>query len=86
MSFKLPIIENDEMPPVEKAETPPKQSVYLAAGSPTRCFLPSCGKAFDGACYRGDDQHYYCSELCANEGIDLEHVIVPIGKRTTHRR
>ena len=81
MSFKLPVIGNDEMPLEQKAEQRTKQSPYVAAGSPTRCFLPSCGKVFEGSCYHADDGHYYCSEPCANEDVDPANVIVPLRKR-----
>jgi hypothetical protein len=60
------------MPPVERAEAPATGSLYIAAGSPTRCFLPSCQKPFEGSCYRGEDDHYYCSEACAKIGEDVE--------------
>jgi hypothetical protein len=52
---------------------PPKVSAYLAAGAPTKCFLPSCRKPFNSAAIRGQDGHYYCSENCAHT-IDLRHV------------
>ncbi len=78
MRFKLPIIENEKMPAEKMPQEPLKLSPYQEAGSPTSCFLPGCGKAFDGSCFHGDDGHYYCSEVCANEGIDPAHVIVPI--------
>lgn len=71
MSFKLPVIGNDRMPPEQTAE-PMKHSSYIGAGSPTRCFLPSCRKPFDGSCYRGDDDRYYCSKECAKVGEEGE--------------
>ncbi len=74
----MPVIGNDKMPKEQKSEEPEELSPYIAAGSPKSCFLPSCGKPFDGSCFHGDDGHYYCSELCANEGVDPAHVIVPI--------
>jgi hypothetical protein len=49
---------------------------YVEAGLPKHCFLPSCGKPFASTCFHGDDGHYYCSELCANEGFDAELAIV----------
>jgi hypothetical protein len=49
-----------------------KPSRYIEAGSPQRCFLPSCKNLFEATCFRGDDNRYYCSELCANEGIDAD--------------
>jgi hypothetical protein len=64
-------------------DEPPKQSMYLTAGAPTRCFLPSCQKLFESTCFRGDDNHFYCSELCAHEGFDADLAVVePIRKRT----
>jgi hypothetical protein len=63
-------------------EEPPKQSLYLNAGSPTRCFLPSCQKPFEHSCFRGDDNHYYCSEVCAQVGIEADLAVVePMRKR-----
>ena len=61
---------------------PPRESLYLKAGSPTRCQNPHCKKPFDRACVRGDDDQYYCSELCANEGFD-HATVVPVRKRTS---
>jgi hypothetical protein len=57
-------------------EATQKVSQYLAAGSPLRCFLPSCQKPFDGKCIHGNDGHSYCSHICAGSGdkIDLSHV------------
>jgi hypothetical protein len=49
-----------------------KESLYLAAGSPTRCFNPSCTKLFEGSCVRGDDDRYYCSEACAQVGMEID--------------
>ena len=42
-----------------------KPSRYFAAGAPKSCFLPGCRKAFGPTCFRGTDDHYYCSEKCA---------------------
>lgn len=53
-------------------EEPPKQSLYLKAGSPTRCFNPNCRKPFEGSCVRGDDDRYYCSEICAQVGFEID--------------
>jgi hypothetical protein len=57
------------------------QSLYLKAGAPTRCFNPNCKKPFEGSCFRGDDDQYYCSEVCANEAFDA--VVIPIEKAWT---
>ena len=62
---------------------PTKKSSYIDAGSPTLCFLPSCKKTFGSSCFRGDDDRYYCSEVCANEGFDVEATVVPMRKRTS---
>ena len=53
-----------------------KKSAYLAAGSPLSCFLQSCGRPFEGTCVHANDGHFYCSNVCADEGdkIDLSHV------------
>ena len=53
-----------------------KASKFIAAGSPTTCFLPSCRAPFNGICTHGNDGHYYCSPDCADEGrkIDLSHI------------
>ncbi len=60
-----------------------KTSSYVEAGSPLRCFLPSCGKPFDGRCFHANDGHFYCSHPCAELGerIDRSHV-EPFRKRT----
>lgn len=57
-------------------EHPYKRSRYLEAGSPFRCFLPSCQKPFLGRCVHANDGHFYCSTACAAEGrnIDFSHV------------
>ena len=57
-------------------EDQPKASRYLAAGSPIRCFLPSCRKPFNGSCVHANDGHFYCSHPCADAGerLDLAHV------------
>jgi len=54
----------------------PKLSRYLQAGSPIRCFLPSCQNTFRGTCIRGNDGHFYCSHQCAEVAAktDLTHV------------
>lgn len=47
------------------------------ARSPLSCFLPSCGRPFEGTCVHANDDHFYCSSnVCADEGdkIDLSHV------------
>ena len=53
-----------------------KPSRYLAAGSPTACFLPSCHKPFEQSCFRGKDGHSHCSAACTEIGgkLDLTHV------------
>ena len=45
-------------------------SLYLTAGSPTRCQNDACKKPFEGYCIRGDNDRYYCCELCAQVGFD----------------
>ena len=52
--------------------TPAKPSRYLAAGSPASCFLPSCRKPFDQACFRGKDGYFYCSMDCTEAGSKLD--------------
>ena len=39
---------------------------------------PHCKKPFEASCFRGDDDRYYCSKLCANEGFN--DTIIPIEK------
>ena len=51
-----------------------KISRYLQAGAPLRCFLPSCQKPFLGTCIHANDGHFYCSNECADEKIDLSRV------------
>jgi hypothetical protein len=53
-----------------------KESLYLAAGSPTRCAVPNCRQRFEGYCVRGDDDRYYCSEVCAQVGLEIEFPVV----------
>jgi len=61
---------------MEIAADQPKLSRYLQAGSPIRCFLPSCQKTFLGTCVHSSDGHFYCSQECAEEGnkVHLLHV------------
>ena len=49
-----------------------KTSLYVEAGSPTRCQNEACSNLFDGSCWRGDNDRYYCSELCAQIGMELD--------------
>lgn len=55
---------------VTEREEPLRESLYLKAGSPTRC--RACRKRFDGFCIRGDDDRYYCSEVCAQVGLEVD--------------
>lgn len=43
----------------------------LAAGAPTRCQNEACKRSFDGFCIRGDNDRYYCCELCAQIGMEI---------------
>jgi hypothetical protein len=63
-------------PKTEPTPTPSKVSLYVEASSPSRCFMPAYGMLFADKCFRGDDDRYYCSAVCAKaaEGVDLEHV------------
>jgi hypothetical protein len=49
-----------------------RTSRYLAAGSPTECAAESCLKPLHGTCVRGKDNRYYCSEVCAQVGLQSE--------------
>ncbi len=49
-----------------------KTSLYIEAGSPTRCQNAACQKPFDGYCFRGDNDRYYCSEVCAQVGMEID--------------
>jgi hypothetical protein len=49
-----------------------KKSRYAEAGAPQRCFLPSCKNLFEASCFRGKDDRFYCSELCAKEGVGID--------------
>ena len=49
-----------------------KLSRYVAAGTPTHCFLPLCWKPFESKCFHARDGHYYCSEECAEKGSKLD--------------
>ena len=53
-------------------EEPSRESRYRKAGFPTRCVVPSCGRRFDDYCLRGDDDRYYCSEVCAQVGLEID--------------
>jgi hypothetical protein len=60
---------------IKKTEQPAtliKPSRYVAAGSPTACFLPSCHKPFEQGCFRGKDGHFYCSPDCTEAGSKLD--------------
>jgi hypothetical protein len=47
-----------------------KDSLYLKAGAPMHC--RACEKPFEGFCIRGDDDRYYCSEVCAQVGLEID--------------
>ena len=49
-----------------------RQSRYIEAGAPTRCQNPNCGKPFERFCIRGDNDRYYCSEVCAQVGMEID--------------
>ena len=49
-----------------------KHSQYLSAGSPICCAVPSCRRSFERYCIRGDDDRYYCSEVCAQVGLKID--------------
>jgi hypothetical protein len=59
-----------------KDEKVEQGSLYLNAGAPKQCFLPTCRKPFSEACVHGEDGHYYCSFVCADEArkVDLSGV------------
>ena len=67
---------SDRLGGAPEAEERSMTSLYLEAGSPFWCFLPSCRKPFLGTCIHANDGHFYCSQACAEEGatIDLTHV------------
>ena len=59
-----------------------KKSRYIEAGSPQRCFLPSCKNLFEDRCFRGKDDRFYCTDVCANEGFGIDLTTVePLRKR-----
>jgi hypothetical protein len=60
----------------QTSEQHPKLSRYQQAGSPMRCFLPSCHKPFLGSCIHANDGHFYCSHGCADAAakVDLSHI------------
>ena len=49
-----------------------KISLYVEAGSPSRCQNEACKKPFNGFCIRGDDDRYYCCEVCAQTGMEID--------------
>jgi hypothetical protein len=55
-----------------ETEKPTKLSPYLEAGAPKQCFLPGCRKPFEQTCFRGMDNHYYCSAQCGEVGLNAE--------------
>lgn len=63
MSHLISLVETDLSKVVH--EVPARESRYRKAGSPTCCQNPHCKRLFERACIRGDDDRYYCSELCA---------------------
>jgi len=48
-----------------------RTSRYLDAGAPKHCFMPSCRTTFRDTCVRGEDGHYYCSQMCADQAREL---------------
>ena len=58
-------------------------SLYLTAGSPTRCQNDACKKPFEGYCIRGDNDRYYCCEVCAQIGMEID--FDQIASRSTPR-
>lgn len=67
--MKIALAEID-LSKVIHEEPPRPPSRYLLAGSPTRC--QGCQKPFERACIRGDDDCYYCSEVCAQVGLEID--------------
>jgi hypothetical protein len=57
---------------VVTTENENKVSRYVAAGAPSKCFLPLCWKPFESKCFHARDGHYYCSEECAEKGSKLD--------------
>jgi len=47
-------------------------SKYLEAGAPTRCQHHGCAKPFAGYCIRGHNERYYCCEVCAQVGMEID--------------
>jgi hypothetical protein len=65
-----------------ETEKPIKLSRYREAGAPKECFLPGCRKPFEQTCFRGMDNHYYCSAECAEVGLNAELLkIEPLRKK-----
>jgi hypothetical protein len=50
----------------------PEASPYLAAGTPSHCFLPSCRKLFAHTCVHGLDGRYYCSQECVDTARSVD--------------
>jgi hypothetical protein len=53
-------------------EEPARESRYRKAGSPVCCAVPHCRRRFADFCIRGDDDRYYCSEVCAQIGFEID--------------
>ena len=44
----------------------------IVAGADMRCQNDACKKPFEGYCIRGDNDRYYCSELCSQVGMKID--------------
>ena len=53
-------------------EEPVRESRYRKAGFPTHCAVPCCARRFERFCIRGDDDRYYCSEVCVQVGLEID--------------
>jgi hypothetical protein len=47
-----------------------RESRYVLAGSPTCC--QRCSHPFAEICIRGNDNRYYCSEICAQIELKVD--------------
>ena len=68
-----------------QTEQQPKTSRYLEAGSPIRCYLPTCQKPFLGTCIHANDGHFYCSHGCADEG-ERERPVSKVEQFRAHKK
>jgi hypothetical protein len=56
-----------------------KQSLYIKAGLPMACQNPACKREFFRTYIRGDDDRYYCTEVCVQVWLEIDFEMVANG-------